>query len=100
MKDMHVIVWEFVPREGMEREFENVYGSHGEWAKLLGRSARFLGTELLRGADRTYFTIDRWETSEAFAAFQRQWRREYDELDQRSEALTEEERLIGRFERV
>jgi len=97
---MHVIVWEFTAREGMEREFESVYGSNGAWAKLFARSARFLGTELLRGADGAYFTIDRWETSEAFAAFQRQWRREYDELDRRAEALTEQETLIGRFERV
>lgn len=97
---MHVIVWEFIPREGLEREFEAVYASNGDWAKLFARSARFLGTELLRGPERTYFTIDRWETSEAFAAFQRQWQREYAELDRRSEALTEEETLIGRFERV
>ncbi len=100
MKEMHVIVWEFKPREGVERDFEAVYGANGDWAKLFARSARFLGTELLRGPDRTYFTIDRWETPEAFAAFQRQWRREYDELDQRSEALTETETLIGRFEKV
>ncbi len=97
---MHVIVWEFTPREGMEREFESVYGPNGAWAKLFARSARFLGTELLRGADGAYFTIDRWESSEGFAAFQRQWRLDYEALDRQSDALTEEETLIGRFEAV
>ena len=97
---MHVIVWEFTPRAGMEREFEGVYGSNGAWARLFARSARFLGTEQLRGADGTYFTIDRWESKDGFAAFQRQWRLDYEALDRQSDALTEEETLIGRFETV
>ena len=96
---MHLILWEFVSLKGKEREFEQVYGSNGDWARLFGRSAEYRGTDLLRSADgRTYITIDRWTSADSFAEFQNQWRRDYQAMDQRSEALTERETLIGRFE--
>ena len=96
---MHVIVWQFTARAGLEREFERVYAADGEWARLFARSARFLGTELLRATEGgAYLTIDRWESRDGFAAFQRQWRLDYEALDRRAETLTEEETLIGRFE--
>ena len=101
MKSVHVIVWQFEPRVGEEREFERAYDENGEWANLFARSAEFRGTQLLRPADgRVYLTIDRWSSAEAFAAFRQQWRDDYEALDRRCEVLTARETLIGRFETI
>lgn len=98
---MYVIVWEFEPQVGKERDFERTHSRDGEWAKLFRRSPDYQGTELLRRADgRTYFTIDRWSSADAFATFQKQWRTDYEALDRRCEALTARETLIGRFETI
>lgn len=98
---MYVIVWEFEPQVGKEREFEEAYASNGEWAKLFARSPEYRGTDLLRRTEGgPYLTIDRWSSPDAFAAFRRQWRREYEELDRRCEALTARERMIGQFETI
>ena len=86
---VYVIVWEFEPQAGKEREFERAYGSDGEWARLFARSPEYQGTELLHGASgRTYLTVDRWASEEAFTAFQDRYRGDYEALDRRSEALT------------
>lgn len=96
---MYVIVWEFEPQAGKERDFEGIYSGNGEWARLFARSPEYQGTELLRRADgRTYLTIDRWSSADAFTTFQRQWQVDYEALDRRCEALTAKETLIGRFE--
>ncbi len=98
---MHVIVWEFVPMAGKEREFERAYGLQGDWALLFAKSQQYRGTELLRPLERRiYLTIDRWTSAAAFEAFRRQWQAEYDALDRRCEAVTERETLVGQFETV
>ena len=98
---MHVIVWEFEPHVGKEREFERTYSPEGDWARLFARSPEYRGTDLLRPASgRTYLTVDRWASQEAFAAFQERYRGDYEALDRQSETLMERERLIGRFETV
>jgi heme-degrading monooxygenase HmoA len=70
----HVIIWEFVVREGREREFEEVYGSKGAWAVLFAKSAEHLGVELLRdtAAPRRFVTIDRWTSKDSFARFRQE----------------------------
>jgi heme-degrading monooxygenase HmoA len=93
----HIIVWEFLVREGCEQEFEEAYGPHGAWAILFGKCEEYLGTELLRDATTTrrYLTLDRWKTAEAFVAFKEKHMAEYEALDARSERLTESETKIG-----
>ena len=96
---MHVIVWEFEPEAGQQREFERIYAADGDWAALFRRSPEFQGTELLRPvAGRRYLTIDRWTSAEAFVAFRDRWEADYAALDQVCEALTTHEALVGRFE--
>jgi heme-degrading monooxygenase HmoA len=98
----YLIVWEFRPRPGMEREFELAYGSRGEWATLFARSPDYLGTELCHDPhDSTrYLTLDRWCSREAFETFCRLHSREYEILDRRFEELTSHEAELGSFERV
>ncbi|MGH7537727.1 MAG: antibiotic biosynthesis monooxygenase family protein [Gemmatimonadales bacterium] len=96
---MYVIVWEFEPKGGREREFERVYAPDGDWAALFARSPEFRGTELLRPADGSrYLTVDRWSSAEAFNAFRDRWRADYEALDRTCEGLTAQETLIGRFD--
>ena len=95
----HVIVWEFIAPAGREREFEEVYGPRGEWARLFARGVGYLGSELWRDAatPRRYWVIDRWETEAAFEAFKSRHHEEYEALDRRCEALTEKETRLGGF---
>jgi heme-degrading monooxygenase HmoA len=99
---MHVIIWEFRARTGREEEFERAYGPAGDWARLFERGAGYLGTELHRDGqkERRYVSIDRWATREAFEAFRAGWKKDYDDLDRRCEALTEHEAPIGWFSSV
>ncbi len=96
---MYVIVWEFEPKAGQEREFERTYAAAGDWAALFRRSPEFRGTELLRAVTgRRYLTIDRWTSADAFAAFRDRWQADYDALDRTCEDLTQREELVGRFD--
>lgn len=95
----YVIVWEFEVPERCRAEFESAYARDGDWAGLFRRAPGFHGTELLACADANgrYLTVDRWENAESFAAFQRQFGREYAMLDARCEGLTSAERRLGIF---
>lgn len=92
-------VWEFRVISGCESEFERIYGVQGEWAQLFSKGDGYLGTELhrdLKAAGR-YLTVDYWTSKAACVAFRLKFKAEFDELDERCESLTEEERLIGEF---
>ena len=45
---MHVILWEFEPKQGKSEEFERTYGPGGDWAWLFARSPDYRGSDLLR----------------------------------------------------
>jgi heme-degrading monooxygenase HmoA len=96
---MWQIVWEFRVATESREEFERIYGSEGEWAKLFRRSEHFRGTALLRDpvvAGR-YLTIDAWSNAEAFDRFKTEFAADYKALDARCEPLTEYEMKIGGF---
>ena len=95
---MHVILWRFRARPGREADFEAAYGDDGAWARLFRSGRGFLGSELMRGTDGTYLTIDRWGSEHAYRTFRDAHRARYAEMDARCEALTAEETLIGAVE--
>jgi hypothetical protein len=88
---MHVLLWSFRCRAGREPAFEAAYGPEGDWARLFSTDPAFGGTELMRGSDGTYLTVDRWTSAGAFAAFLARHRDVYDALDARCEPLRESE---------
>jgi heme-degrading monooxygenase HmoA len=98
----HLIVWEFRPRPGRERDFEIAYGQKGDWSILFARGRGYLGTELFRDSmDSTrYLTLDRWVSRKAFETFRRLHSREYEVLDRRLEELTSHEAALGWFDMV
>lgn len=91
-----MIVWEYVVNTANAPDFEQAYGPTGAWALLFGRHPGYLGTELLRGSDDRYVTIDRWDSSRSFEEFFASWRREYEQLDADLGPLSETERLVVR----
>jgi len=92
---MHVILWRFRVRPGREAEFEAAYGDEGAWSLHFRTGEGHLGTELMRGTDGTYLTLDRWVSEEDFLAFREAHASRYAEIDAQCEALTIEETLIG-----
>ena len=71
------------------------YGDDGAWAQFFRTGPGFVGTELMRGSDGTYLTIDRWVSEEAFRSFVDGQRDRYAEMDAACSALTTEETLLG-----
>lgn len=89
-------MWEFRTRDDTSEEFEAAYSASGGWARLFARDPHFIGTELLRDAER-YVTVDRWETEAAYRAFLSSFRADYETLDRSCERLTSSERFLGAF---
>ena len=92
-------LWEFQVRADRLPEFERVHSGAGPWAQLFAKNPGFRGTALLRDPDdpRHFLTIDSWDSLEAQAAIQEQFRQEYADLDRACEDLTETERHVGVF---
>ena len=98
----YLIMWEFRVRPGMEKRFEKIYGSDGDWARLFIQDESYFGTDLIHSlnGERTYITLDFWKSRQAYDEFRKRHLAKYEVLDQQCEDLTESEREIGRFVRV
>jgi len=92
------IIWRYQVKPGSVAAFEQAYGSAGAWAELFATGAGYAGTELLRGSDGTYLTVDRWRTPGDFERFLAQHKTPYAALDAACEDWTLEETRLGVFE--
>ena len=97
---MFVILWEFEVKPGYEERFERVYGAQGAWVQFFRSDPRYRGAQLLRDPSRTlfYFTLDFWDSDDAFQKFKNLHSENYEKLDRATEGLTVRERLIGSFQ--
>ena len=95
---MIALVWRFEVRDVERAAFEAAYGPNGAWAALFGRGTGYAGTQLLRGPDGSYLTIDRWRSRADFDAFLETHRDDYEALDRETEPLTRCETRIGDYE--
>lgn len=95
------IVWEFRAQPERIAAFEAAYGPEGIWAKLFRTAEGFIETLLLKDGEVAgrYLTVDRWTSAEAFEAFRRDRKQDYERLDRELEGLCAEERRIGAFTR-
>jgi heme-degrading monooxygenase HmoA len=86
----------------MEKGFERVYRSDGDWARLFIQDESYFGTHLVRSlnGEGTYVTLDFWRSQQAYDKFRKRHFAKYTALDQQCEDLTESEREIGTFVRV
>jgi heme-degrading monooxygenase HmoA len=96
---MLTIIWSFEVNAARAAEFERIYGSDGDWAKLFSRAEGYLGTGLFRDLSdaRRYVTIDSWQSEAHFQRFKERFAAEYQELDKHCESLTVAEELAGSF---
>ena len=92
---MYVSLWRLRPRPSRESEFLAAYGAGGAWERLFRAAPGFLSTELLRGSDGVYLTIDRWESELAHRAFREAAGAGYDALDAECAGLTLEETFLA-----
>ena len=96
---LYVVIWAFEVKPESQADFENIYGPDGDWDLLFRYSSEYRGTQLLCDFNRPgrYFTLDYWASGEALREFKHAHKAEYDAYDERCEALTEKEFLIGEF---
>jgi heme-degrading monooxygenase HmoA len=95
----YVYIWQFEVPPEHAIEFERTYGPDGAWAELFRSSPEYLGTELLR--ERTsgvYVTVDHWSSDAAHDQFRATFSTEFEALDERCNALTARETLLGKFD--
>lgn len=97
---MVYIVWEFRVKKGKKRLFEKHYSSTGDWAGLFRKSEAYRETVLTLDTETPdrYLVIDIWNDITSFRQFKKQNAIEYEQLDEKCEAYTEEERCVGFFE--
>jgi ribosomal-protein-alanine N-acetyltransferase len=95
-------VWEFQVTGEKARAFEKTYGPRGDWARLFRQGQGYIRTQLIRDPDTPgrYLTLDFWTSRLAYQRFKRQNRAAYNALDKRCEKLSQNERLIGEFEKA
>ena len=92
---MFVVIWQYEVRAGAEAAFEALYGADGAWVALFREFDGFIGTELLRGDDGRYLTLDRWTSAAAYEAFLAAAKPRYAEIDAVGDAFTASEHRIG-----
>jgi len=109
---VYVIVWEFQISHARIADFERAYGPEGDWAAFFKRSGAYRGAELLRaqraddgpaesaGELAYYWTIDRWDSRQAYQDFNERFDAEYAALDERLAELCDLEVCLGKFEAV
>jgi len=95
------IIWEFRVRPEQIAAFEAAYGPDGVWVKLFRTAEGFIETRLLSDCEEAgrYLTMDSWASADAFEAFRRNRKDDYQTLDRDLEALCADERRIGAFTR-
>ena len=96
------IYWRFQAKPDKIAAFESRYGSEGDWAALFRRAPGFRHTVLARSTNAAghYLVTDVWDSAASFAAFKKDFRGAYEELDRLCEDLTLDEKHIGDFEVV
>jgi heme-degrading monooxygenase HmoA len=99
---MYVVIWEYRVKSGKQLEFEKIYSSDGDWAKLFKQNDGYLGTTFIRDTHdaQRYLTIDRWVSKEAYEKFLQQREKEYKALDANCQDLTEQESRLGNWNSV
>lgn len=96
---MFVVIWKFVPKIGLEKEFEKIYGPNGLWTELFAKVNDYLGTSLLKEVDseNVYLAVDQWKSKDAYESFKLRFFEEYHTIDQRCKDITDIEQIIGEF---
>lgn len=93
----YVRLWRYrVPAEKVAA-FIHHYHADGSWAELFREADGYLGTQLWRDEldPHIFYSADHWRDQDAFLAFQRDFKAEYQRMDTEFEALTSDETFLG-----
>lgn len=96
----YTYIWEYFVRPDRLDEFEQLYGPHGEWSVLFRQSTGYIRTELHRDRRQPnrFVTVDHWESYDAWLEWRARFDAQFEDLDQRGDQLTDQEREFGRFD--
>ena len=96
---MYIIIWEFQPKRGFEKEFQAAYNADGVWAQFFKKGKGFVRTELFRdtSSETRFLTMDYWSSQETYEAFRAQHVSQYQVIDKQCESLIVRETHIGSF---
>ena len=99
---MFLVLWEYEVKSGSEKEFEDVYGPAGGWARLFRTDLHYRETRLLQDSFRSnvYLTLDFWTSRDSYEKFLATHKAEYQAIDALGENLTASERRLGAYEMV
>jgi hypothetical protein len=96
---MYVTVWRYAVPSQHEAEFRRAYGPAGEWVEFFRTSPQYRWTTLVElDEPGGYLTVDAWDDAASYHGFLDEHRGRYRRLDERFEALTSSETLVGRGE--
>jgi heme-degrading monooxygenase HmoA len=92
-----VYIWKYKVKPEFRWEFEKAYNTNGDWANLFRQSPGYIKTELLkdRNNPNQYITIDYWKSFDDNQNFKKQFVSNFQLLDEKCDAYTDEETYIG-----
>lgn len=92
-------IWQYRIKIEYRREFVAAYSAAGSWAQLFHRCPGYLRTELLRDPtdERTFLTVDYWQSREMYEEMHQRIADEYDRLDHACAEFTVSEVFVGIF---
>lgn len=101
MTSEHIRIWRYRVAPSRQEEFVHHYATDGTWTQLFQRGHGYLGTTLWQDADDegTWYTLDRWQSEQDFAAFDADFGNVYAELDKQLEGIASEEALVAAMNR-
>ena len=99
---MFLVLWEYEVKSGSEKQFEDVYGPAGAWARLFRTDSHCRETRLLRDPFRSnvYLTLDFWTSRDSYEKFMGAHKAEYQAIDALGERFTASDRRLGAYEMV
>ncbi len=99
---MFLVLWEYEVKSGSEKQFEDLHGPAGDWARLFRTDSYYRETRLLLDPFRSnvYLTLDFWTSRDSYEKFMSARKAEYQAIDALGEYLTGNERRVGTYESV
>ncbi len=96
---MIAVVWQFDVRPGAGADFEQMYGSDGEWTHLSRRSRSFLGSSFLRdiSSETRYLVVEYWSEMMVYEKHVASYRNQLDALERRRATLVDRIEPLGVF---
>lgn len=95
----YVYIWEYIIKSNYLEEFKSFYNPIGIWSEFFRTSPNYLKTELLVDCkdEFKFTTIDYWISKECFDEFMHGNKNRYQDIDNKCNKFTIEERKIGEY---